>query len=149
MFCVLCFSIEVPLKNKLVSETCRHYYNIACKLCVFSSGKFCLHIPFSDADRDKLAESSGKFAQYMCKILDVYFGYHHDAYSTKGFFKELLIRRIARLYVFADINSTKRRCLSSRPNNYSCCCWSFVDNLCGRCCSCPNSGHYKGANIVL
>lgn len=41
--------------------------------------------PFSDADRDKLAESDGKFAQYMCKILDVYFDYHHDAYSTKGF----------------------------------------------------------------
>ncbi|KAL0432843.1 UNVERIFIED_CONTAM: putative uridine nucleosidase 2 [Sesamum latifolium] len=38
----------------------------------------------TDADRDKLAESSGKFAQYLCKILDVYFAYHHDAYSTKG-----------------------------------------------------------------
>ncbi|XP_057777910.1 probable uridine nucleosidase 2 [Salvia miltiorrhiza] len=41
-------------------------------------------VVLTDADRDKLAESSGKFAQYMCKILDVYFGYHHDAYSTKG-----------------------------------------------------------------
>ncbi|XP_047980669.1 probable uridine nucleosidase 2 isoform X1 [Salvia hispanica] len=41
-------------------------------------------VVLTDADRDKLAESSGKFAQYMCKILDVYFGYHHDAYRTKG-----------------------------------------------------------------
>ncbi|KAL8487231.1 hypothetical protein ACS0TY_023776 [Phlomoides rotata] len=41
-------------------------------------------VVLTDADRDKLAESSGKFAQYMCKILDVYFSYHHDAYSTKG-----------------------------------------------------------------
>ncbi|XP_042064710.1 probable uridine nucleosidase 2 isoform X2 [Salvia splendens] len=41
-------------------------------------------VVLTDADRDKLAKSSGKFAQYMCKILDVYFGYHHDAYSTKG-----------------------------------------------------------------
>ncbi|KAK4421929.1 putative uridine nucleosidase 2 [Sesamum alatum] len=41
-------------------------------------------VVLTDADRDKLAESSGKFAQYLCKILDVYFSYHHDAYSTKG-----------------------------------------------------------------
>lgn len=38
----------------------------------------------TDADRDKLAESNGKYAQYLCKILDVYYSYHHDAYSTKG-----------------------------------------------------------------
>ncbi|KAL6573418.1 putative uridine nucleosidase 2 [Orobanche hederae] len=41
-------------------------------------------VVLTDADRDKLAESTGKFAQYLCKILDVYFSYHHDAYSTKG-----------------------------------------------------------------
>ncbi|KAI5670062.1 hypothetical protein M9H77_19915 [Catharanthus roseus] len=41
-------------------------------------------VVFTDADRDKLAQSSGQFAQYLCKILDVYFSYHHDAYSTKG-----------------------------------------------------------------
>ncbi|KAH6834881.1 uridine-ribohydrolase 2 [Perilla frutescens var. hirtella] len=41
-------------------------------------------VVLTDADQDKLAESSGKLAQYMCKILDVYFSYHHDAYSTKG-----------------------------------------------------------------
>ncbi|PON50596.1 Inosine/uridine-preferring nucleoside hydrolase [Trema orientale] len=38
----------------------------------------------TDADRDVLASSSGKFAQYLCKILEVYFSYHHDAYSTRG-----------------------------------------------------------------
>ncbi|KAH9782527.1 putative uridine nucleosidase 2 [Citrus sinensis] len=36
------------------------------------------------ADRDKLVCSNGKYAQYLCKILEVYFSYHHDAYSTKG-----------------------------------------------------------------
>ncbi|KAL3835123.1 hypothetical protein ACJIZ3_009859 [Penstemon smallii] len=41
-------------------------------------------VVLTDCDRDKLAQSNGKFAQYLCKILDVYFGYHHDAYSTKG-----------------------------------------------------------------
>ncbi|KAL6578218.1 putative uridine nucleosidase 2 [Orobanche minor] len=41
-------------------------------------------VVLTDADRDKLAESTGKFAQYLCKILDVYFSYHHEAYSTKG-----------------------------------------------------------------
>ncbi|GFP87149.1 probable uridine nucleosidase 2 [Phtheirospermum japonicum] len=41
-------------------------------------------VVLTDADRDKLAESNGKYAQYICKILDVYFSYHHDAYSTKG-----------------------------------------------------------------
>ncbi|KAL0366563.1 UNVERIFIED_CONTAM: putative uridine nucleosidase 2 [Sesamum radiatum] len=59
---------------------------------VFTSGADILAIGINithqviltDADRDKLAESSGKFAQYLCKILDVYFSYHHDAYNTKG-----------------------------------------------------------------
>ncbi|XP_052175041.1 probable uridine nucleosidase 2 isoform X2 [Diospyros lotus] len=41
-------------------------------------------VVMTDADRDKLAQSDGKFAQYLCKILDVYFSYHHDAYGTKG-----------------------------------------------------------------
>ncbi|KAL2487627.1 putative uridine nucleosidase 2 [Forsythia ovata] len=41
-------------------------------------------VVLTDADRDKLAESNGKFAQYLNKILDVYFSYHRDAYSTKG-----------------------------------------------------------------
>ncbi|CAN6563859.1 hypothetical protein EV1_025635 [Malus domestica] len=41
-------------------------------------------VVLTDADREKLAMSNGKFAQYLCKILDVYFSYHHDAYSTKG-----------------------------------------------------------------
>ncbi|GER34193.1 pyrimidine-specific ribonucleoside hydrolase RihA [Striga asiatica] len=41
-------------------------------------------VVLTDANRSKLAESTGKFAQYICKILDVYFSYHHDAYSTKG-----------------------------------------------------------------
>ncbi|KAL7085804.1 hypothetical protein ACP275_14G300400 [Erythranthe tilingii] len=59
---------------------------------VFTSGADVLAIGINvthqviltDADREKLAESSGKFAQYICKILDVYYCYHHDAYSTKG-----------------------------------------------------------------
>ncbi|XP_015879556.2 probable uridine nucleosidase 2 [Ziziphus jujuba] len=38
----------------------------------------------TDADREELASSKGKFAQYLSKILEVYFSYHHDAYSTRG-----------------------------------------------------------------
>ncbi|KAH7572713.1 hypothetical protein ACOSP7_006022 [Xanthoceras sorbifolium] len=41
-------------------------------------------VVMTDADRDKLAQSKGKFAQYLCQILEVYFSYHHDAYATKG-----------------------------------------------------------------
>ncbi|PKA55948.1 putative uridine nucleosidase 2 [Apostasia shenzhenica] len=41
---------------------------------------------FTDADLDKLAQCRGKIAQYLCKILGVYFSYHHDAYSIKGVF---------------------------------------------------------------
>ncbi|GMJ03281.1 uridine-ribohydrolase 2, nucleoside hydrolase 2 [Hibiscus trionum] len=41
-------------------------------------------VVLTDADRDKLASSSGKFAQLLCKILGVYFNYHQEAYSTKG-----------------------------------------------------------------
>lgn len=41
-------------------------------------------VVFTDADRDKLAQSSGRYAQYLSKILDVYFSYHHDAYSMNG-----------------------------------------------------------------
>lgn len=41
-------------------------------------------VVMTDGDRDRLANSNGKFSQYLCKILDVYFSYHRDAYSTKG-----------------------------------------------------------------
>ncbi|KAJ4723908.1 Inosine/uridine-preferring nucleoside hydrolase [Melia azedarach] len=41
-------------------------------------------VVMTDADREKLALSNGKFAQYLCKILDVYFSYHHEAYCTRG-----------------------------------------------------------------
>lgn len=41
-------------------------------------------VVLTDADRDMMAQSDGKFAQYLCKILDVYFSYHRDSYSTKG-----------------------------------------------------------------
>lgn len=44
----------------------------------------CVHETFLEDDRDKLARSDGKFAKYLCKILDVYFSYHRDAYETKG-----------------------------------------------------------------
>jgi inosine-uridine nucleoside N-ribohydrolase len=35
-------------------------------------------------DKDKLASSKGKLAQYLCKILDVYYDYHLTAYEIKG-----------------------------------------------------------------
>ncbi|KAI0494282.1 hypothetical protein KFK09_024414 [Dendrobium nobile] len=38
----------------------------------------------TDADRGKLERSEGKFAQYICKILEFYFSYHRDAYGIKG-----------------------------------------------------------------
>ncbi|XP_020241748.1 probable uridine nucleosidase 2 [Asparagus officinalis] len=41
-------------------------------------------VVFSVADRDKLAQSKGKYAQYLCKILALYFSYHHDAYEMQG-----------------------------------------------------------------
>lgn len=41
-------------------------------------------VVMTDADREKLAKSEGKFAQYLCKILEFYFSYHSDAYSIKG-----------------------------------------------------------------
>ncbi|KAH1040017.1 hypothetical protein J1N35_041760 [Gossypium stocksii] len=41
-------------------------------------------VVLTDSDRETLASSNGKFAQYLLKILEVYFNYHHDAYSTKG-----------------------------------------------------------------
>lgn len=50
-----------------------------------------LHFSFADSDRDKLAETNAKFAKYLCKILDVYFSYHHEAYSTKGLLVGLMI----------------------------------------------------------
>lgn len=43
-----------------------------------------IYLPLSDFDRDELAKSNGKYAKYLDKILGVYFGYHHEAYSTKG-----------------------------------------------------------------
>ncbi|XP_057530738.1 probable uridine nucleosidase 2 [Amaranthus tricolor] len=39
---------------------------------------------FTDADREKLAASTCHLAQYLCKILDVYYNYHYDAYNIKG-----------------------------------------------------------------
>ncbi|XP_004251983.1 probable uridine nucleosidase 2 [Solanum lycopersicum] len=41
-------------------------------------------VVLTDFDRDELAKSNGKYAKYLDKILGVYFGYHHEAYSTKG-----------------------------------------------------------------
>lgn len=41
-------------------------------------------VVLSGSDREKLASSKGKFAQYLTQILEVYFSYHHDAYNTKG-----------------------------------------------------------------
>ncbi|KAL9228887.1 hypothetical protein vseg_004417 [Gypsophila vaccaria] len=39
---------------------------------------------YTDADREKLAVSEGKLGQYLCKIFDVYYNYHYDAYNTRG-----------------------------------------------------------------
>ncbi|KAJ6677544.1 hypothetical protein OIU85_008148 [Salix viminalis] len=41
-------------------------------------------VVLTDADRNKLIQSNGKFAQYLCKILEVYFSYHQEAYSMRG-----------------------------------------------------------------
>ncbi|XP_044466484.1 probable uridine nucleosidase 2 [Mangifera indica] len=41
-------------------------------------------VVMTDADREKLAQFNGKFAQYLSKILEVYFAYHREAYSTRG-----------------------------------------------------------------
>lgn len=53
---------------------CPHFQSL------FDSVHFCI----ADADREKLAASNGKFAQYLCKILDVYYSYHYEAYNIKG-----------------------------------------------------------------
>ncbi|CAN0830420.1 Probable uridine nucleosidase 2 [Linum grandiflorum] len=41
-------------------------------------------VVLTDSDREKLAQSNGKFAQYLCKILGIYFSYHREAYCTTG-----------------------------------------------------------------
>ncbi|KAM7278637.1 hypothetical protein ACFE04_005771 [Oxalis oulophora] len=35
-------------------------------------------------DREILTQSNGKFAKYLCQILEVYFSYHNEAYNTRG-----------------------------------------------------------------
>ncbi|XP_050941265.1 probable uridine nucleosidase 2 isoform X1 [Cucumis melo] len=42
------------------------------------------HKTILEADRDKLARSGGKFAKYLCQIMDIYFSYHKDSYEIKG-----------------------------------------------------------------
>lgn len=41
-------------------------------------------VVFTDADREMLVGSKGEFADYLDKILEVYFAYHREAYGTKG-----------------------------------------------------------------
>ncbi|CAL0308422.1 unnamed protein product [Lupinus luteus] len=41
-------------------------------------------VVLTDSDREKLASSNGNFAQYLNKILGIYFSYHREAYNTKG-----------------------------------------------------------------
>ncbi|KAK2453817.1 putative uridine nucleosidase [Trifolium repens] len=41
-------------------------------------------VVLSGYDREKLASSKGKFAQYLTGILEVYFSYHRDAYNTNA-----------------------------------------------------------------
>lgn len=52
----------------------------------------------SDADRNKLAESNGKFAKYINKIMDVYFDYHRDAYNIKGLSQSRLNQEMSGCY---------------------------------------------------
>ncbi|XP_078447124.1 uridine-ribohydrolase 2 isoform X2 [Wolffia australiana] len=59
---------------------------------VFTSGSDILavginvthQVVLTDEDLNQLAHSKAKFAQYVCKILGVYFSYHHEAYSMQG-----------------------------------------------------------------
>ncbi|XLT50757.1 hypothetical protein HN873_043361, partial [Arachis hypogaea] len=39
-------------------------------------------VVLTGSDREKLASSNGKFAQYLTKILDLYFSYPREAYNT-------------------------------------------------------------------
>ncbi|KAI4368276.1 hypothetical protein MLD38_016851 [Melastoma candidum] len=41
-------------------------------------------VVLTELDRAKLEQSNGKFAQYLSKILDVYFAYHQESYLMKG-----------------------------------------------------------------
>ncbi|GAU34730.1 hypothetical protein TSUD_17030 [Trifolium subterraneum] len=41
-------------------------------------------VVLSGSDREKLASSKGKFAQYLTGILEVYYSYHCDAYNING-----------------------------------------------------------------
>ncbi|KAI4295270.1 hypothetical protein L6164_035333 [Bauhinia variegata] len=41
-------------------------------------------VVMTDSDLERLASSNGKFAQYLDKILGVYFSYHYEAYNIKG-----------------------------------------------------------------
>ncbi|KAG4195874.1 hypothetical protein ERO13_A06G135900v2 [Gossypium hirsutum] len=58
---------------------------------VFTCGAYVLavginvthQVVLTNSDGETLASSNEKFAQYLLKMLEVYFNYHHDAYSTK------------------------------------------------------------------
>ncbi|KAG0493214.1 hypothetical protein HPP92_004208 [Vanilla planifolia] len=41
-------------------------------------------VVLTDSDREKLALSKGKFAQYISRILGFYFSYHHESYGIQG-----------------------------------------------------------------
>lgn len=41
-------------------------------------------VVLTESDRDILEASNTKFAQYLCKILGVYFSYHREAYDMRG-----------------------------------------------------------------
>ncbi|KAJ3708727.1 hypothetical protein LUZ61_012432 [Rhynchospora tenuis] len=59
---------------------------------VFTSGADILAIGINithqviltDADLEKIEKSNSKFAQYLCKILGLYFSYHREAYHING-----------------------------------------------------------------
>lgn len=95
---ILAVGINVTHQVVLTGDLCNLIYPyiwnifsfVEWKQFIFSLGidsDACLNVV--DADREKLAQSNGKFAQYLCKILEVYFSYHRDAYNTKGLFIEM------------------------------------------------------------
>lgn len=41
-------------------------------------------VVLTDTDWEKLAQSNGKYAQYLSQILGIYYSYHYDSYSIRG-----------------------------------------------------------------
>lgn len=82
---IVAFLVELP--NRILKSTVQNCNSYMILFVFFLH--FVIFLQFwhiIDADREKLASSDGKFAQYLCKILEVYFSYHLDSYGIKGLF---------------------------------------------------------------